>query len=108
MTQREDITRLPKWAQQRIITLENSVAYHKAKLAEGPEHSDTFADPHGTPRPLGKSAMVEFVFSTREDGSSKDYVSARKEGNKLVIYGSDSIAIYPASSNLAYVKLGRS
>jgi len=55
------LSRLPKWAQNRIEVLERNLESARAKLAAGPEDSDTFADIHtAAVRPLGRGTLVRF------------------------------------------------
>lgn len=58
----DDLSRLPRWAQNRITALERDLAAARARLAAGPEDSDTFADPYSTDavRPLGQGPLVRF------------------------------------------------
>jgi len=57
-----DITKLPRWAQDRIGKLERDLAAERRKLSAGPENSDTFADPYASaPRPLGRHTRIQFV-----------------------------------------------
>jgi hypothetical protein len=74
-----DVDKLPKWAQRKIEALERKiealereVADLRRTLAEGPEDSDTFADPYSdSPRPLGSGTSVQFVIACRDDGSPR-------------------------------------
>lgn len=95
-----DRTRLPKWAQREIERLENDLASANRKLAEGPEDSDTFADPYSdTPRPLGKGTSVEF----RLGPEIADKIHVRIERGKVNVYGGDYLRIYPQASNVINV-----
>jgi hypothetical protein len=56
-----DLSRLPKWAQDEIERLQRDLGYAQAKLAEGLEDSDTFADPYGAVmRSLGSGPLIRF------------------------------------------------
>jgi hypothetical protein len=107
----DPMTRLPKWAQRRIEVLEMRVKELRARLAVGPEASNTFADPHtDSPRPLGEGTIVRFVLSRHPDGTPLDYVDATIEGGsekRVYIRASYGYAFYPNSSNAGYVKLVR-
>lgn len=64
-THRGKIARLPRWAQDHIRALEDTLAAANERLAAGPDDSDTFADPHAdlvgrAVRPLGKGVDVRF------------------------------------------------
>ncbi len=97
-----DTTKLPKWAQSRISVLERDLAYERERLMEGPEDSNTFADPYATaPRPLGKDTHIEF----RLDGGK---VSARIEnGNLFLLASGGRVKIQPHSSNTFTVEVER-
>lgn len=90
-----DITKLPKWAQQEIGRLTSDLEYAKAKLTEGPEDSDTFADPYINTRPLGRGTTIEFVFGENWD----DKIQVRLEGRRLIVHGGTVLSVYPRSSN---------
>lgn len=63
-----DRARLPVWAQREIERLERDLASARAKLAVGPEDSDTFADPYSADRrPLGRGTTIEFVLDDDRD-----------------------------------------
>lgn len=102
------VAKLPQWAQRRILALERSLAHERKRLAEAPA-SDTFADPYAEPpRGLGTGTSIQFVLTRRDDGSPRDYLMARLGADeRLHLSGSDGLLIYPQSSNVAHVKLGR-
>lgn len=100
----KDLSKLPKWAQNRITLLERNVEHLKAKLNAGPEDSDTIADPYGSaPRPLGKGTTVHFVVPKDQLGiqGSGNYYSVRlnKDGVLEVGSGMSELDIHPRSSN---------
>lgn len=96
MKPERDTTRLPKWAQQELYRLERDLESAYARLAEGPENSNTFADPYAkAPRALGDSPMIEFRFGTKWG----EKFQVRLEDDHLVISGGSSLAIHPRSSN---------
>lgn len=99
-----DITKLPKWAQSEISRLERNLAHAEAKLAEGPEDSDTFADPYANaPRPLGKGTRIEFV----ADAERRDRFHAHlTEDGILEVSGGSSLQIQPHAANVVRIKLG--
>jgi hypothetical protein len=96
-----DRTKLPKWAQRELERLERDLESAQQKLAAGPEDSNTFADPYAAaPRPLGRDVAVEF-----HTGSDRDErVIVRVDGDKVNIYGGDSLRIFPMSSNVIEVQ----
>ena len=99
-----DRAKLPKWAQQELQRLEQDLAHAEEKLAAGPEDSNTFADPYAdAARPLGRDTTVEFRFGPE----TSEKIQVRIDGDKLYVYGGDSLAIAPRSSNAIYVKAER-
>lgn len=104
MSVARDVTKLPKWAQTRIDTLERNNAYLKAVLAEGPEDSDTFADPYSdSPRPLGKRTMIRFDVGD----SSREHFDVRLEGDVLEVYGGSALMLRPHAANVVKLKIER-
>jgi hypothetical protein len=106
MAATEDTARLPKWAQHRLQKLESDVAYYAAKLAEGPQDSDTFANPHSdiAMRPLGMGTLIRFSITTRDDGSAHDYIDAQLNGDTLEIRASRRLTITPQASNVVHAR----
>lgn len=106
----ENFDRLPKWAQQRIETLEANVDYWKKKATAGPENSNTFVTTHGleVDQPLGTGPTVRFMLKGEVAHAWRNSVDARvtKEG-RLLLMGTDSIAVFPQSSNVVEVELRR-
>lgn len=106
MKPKGDITKLPKWAQSEIKRLNNNVESLSARLAAGPEDSDTFADPYAeTPRPLGQGTTVEFRLSDGDAWGNRIRVRAKK--GALYVLGGDGIAVFPQSSNTLVIKSER-
>lgn len=111
MAATKDITRLPKWAQERIDLLERSVEHYKAKLEEGPANSNTFADPYSDARrPLGQDARVRWVleqrtFPSREGTHDSQYIEAHLVEGRLRVTTSDGMRLGPESSNSLYIEL---
>jgi hypothetical protein len=99
-----DITKLPKWAQREISRLTRDLVANKAKLAQGPENSNVFADPYSdAPRPLGRDTSISFRLTDEDRRSNR--VIVRMDGDKLVIQGGDSLSILPRASNSFYVRI---
>lgn len=112
LTDEERFARLPLWARRRIEVLEMNNTHLTAKLAEGPEDSDTFADPHrDDARPLGSGTTIRFMLDGAEiDGDRwQDYIDARlsETGDYLIVTAGDSLTLYPSSSNVVHIKQGR-
>ena len=108
-----DVTRLPKWAQRRIEVLERALAYERAKLAQGPEGSMAFADPHSeAPRPLGPRPHIRFLVGETLRGRYQEIdislADRQPDGiRRLQIMGSDSILVCPRSTNLVEIEVKR-
>jgi hypothetical protein len=89
---------------------ERELASAKRTLAEGPAESNTFVNRYGdAPRPLGTGTGIQFVVEGYSDGAPRVYFEAKLDSdrNVLTIYGSDSLAVFPQSSNVVNVKLQR-
>lgn len=57
---RGKIEALPAWAREHIAALAQIVDEQQAKLAQGPDGSDTFLEPYDENRPLGARPTVRF------------------------------------------------
>lgn len=106
--QEPDPSRLPKWAQRRLETLERDLADAQSRLAAGPDDSDTFADPYrDVPRPLGKGTMIQFgdveegAFNVSfEDGQLRiQFASLRSQGLVVLPWSSNSVRLEGARQN---------
>jgi hypothetical protein len=67
MAQQRDVTRLPVWAQDlingkdmEIDLLRRDLEGLRRQVAADPEGSDVFANPYGTPQPLGSGTVISF------------------------------------------------
>lgn len=111
-TATQDVSKLPKWAQDRISNLERNLQHAEQQLAIGPEDSDTFANPYGDMiggsaiRPLGRGELVRFVIDedarrffeariVRENGDI--HLDIRTEGNTRLL-------VEPRASNLIHIR----
>lgn len=108
-TEEEKFARLPKWAQARIEVLEMRLREANERLSIGPEDSDTFADPyeHQTTKPLGTGALIRFALDGLPAKDCRQHLDARLQDGLLLIRGSDSIRLFPQSSNVVQIQLGR-
>jgi hypothetical protein len=91
------VERLPRYAQQLIERLQRDLDHANERLAEGPEGSDTFADPYATPpRPLGTGTMIQF-------GAGDETFKVHYEDGQLCIalqtMGPRDLAVLPWSAN---------
>jgi hypothetical protein len=101
----KDIAKLPQWAQNRIRKLESDNADLQALLNEGPEDSNTFADPYSDlhRKPLGRDTDVAFYVNEREYFK----VGLTKDG-ELDVYTTASpgaFSIKPRASNAIVLTL---
>lgn len=93
----ERIEKLPKWARQKFTTLMQRVEHYEAKLAEGPEDSNVFADPYSeAPRPLGRDTLIEFV--PDKERRHRFRVSLDDQGN-LTVQNDRLLAVRPRAAN---------
>lgn len=102
-TDKQDTSKLPKWAQQRIDKLERDVEYWKARATEGPENSDTFISwPMDSPKPLGSGYNIRFVVGS----GSGDYIEVRnqQDGSVEVRTAWRGMRIHPTASNTIVVR----
>lgn len=97
------IASLPKWARQEIERLQRNEAAHVALLTAGPEDSDTFADPYGHTRPLGRGTTIVFRLG---DGDGRDSdirirTEVLRDGRTVldVNGGVGGLAVFPRASN---------
>lgn len=103
------LARLPKAAREEIGRLDREVEYLRAKLAVGPEGSNTFAErivgalEHFPGRPLGKDISVTFQYGPDEKDSID--VVIERGWVRLHAAGGDPLTIQPASSNSARVRV---
>lgn len=99
-------TKLPKWVQMELQTLQANVEYWKDKAteaaAENPDDTDTFlsggcrSDDKGLPKGSSIKFTLNKKFETRVD------VCVR--GDTLKIMGDDSIIILPTAANCIDIK----
>lgn len=105
-TTMSDISKLPRWAQQRIEIAERDLAYWRAKAEDGPGESDTFIHGYGenaelAGTPLGTGTDIRF-----ELGEST-YVIARVSRRGVEIHltqrSSSGLAVLPMSNNMVRI-----
>lgn len=106
MAVNEDVTRLPKWAQQKISTLERNVEYWRGKAIAGEDgQSDTFLV-HGwtedAVKPLGDRPTIRFFIP--RPGSRAEELEARIKDGELQVRCNDGVlSVVPHSSNLVCI-----
>lgn len=97
----QDVTKLPKWAQQRIETLERNLAHAHAKLAEGPKDSRVFSNPYAeSPTPLGRDPHI--LFKVGPDFGEEIHVTI--DGKGIKVMGGSRIAIFPQDANVMQIR----
>ena len=95
-----DITKLPRWAQNRIISLERALEDARDQLMAGDEDSDTIANPNSdAPRPLGRGASIQFGTERWQ----KFTVRMREDGN-LDVMGDTMIWVHPQAGNVVVIR----
>jgi hypothetical protein len=95
-----DITKLPRWAQDRISLLERDLADAREQLMAGEADSDTIANPNSeAPRPLGRGASVQFGTERWQ----KFTVRLRENGT-LDVMGDDMIWVHPQAGNVVVIR----
>lgn len=107
--------RLPKWAQQqllsrgeRIIRLENELAQARALLNAGPEDGPVVIDPDSAnKRLLAERTPVEFRYKPEGDRFWSYFQVRLADDNRLEVHASSGIAVYPSSGNAASIGIGR-
>lgn len=108
----EDLSKLPKWAQRRIATLEMRLAEERKRIAQfdGPiEDTNTVADPYDeVPRPLRRDATIEFRLDDwTDDRGWQQNIRARVrrdvDGSFVEIHGGRGLTVRPWSSNVLRV-----
>lgn len=100
-----DVSKLPKWAQQRIENLERSASEWKARATVGPEDSDTFISrwPAENSTPLGTGPTIRMQMGPEW----WEYVDLRKQADRVYIFANQGIKILPMASNSIKVGLNR-
>lgn len=98
----EQEAKLPKWAQNELYRLRTNETYWKAQALAGPEQSNTFVVQDGESiKPLGDSPNIRFNLGP--DWHEK--IEVRVEGNRVLVYGGDTLAVMPRSSNYCEIRL---
>lgn len=105
-TDTDKLARLPRWAQDRIRTLESSLDAANERLSAGPDDSDTFADPYARfdgsqPQPLGKGVDVEY----RVPGQRYGFIVKMDQDGDLKVQGEGPMQLDLSASNVVTVRL---
>ncbi|HVH13099.1 MAG TPA: hypothetical protein VM759_08610 [Longimicrobium sp.] len=98
----EQLTRLPKYAQDHITRLERDLETARKKVQDGPRDSNATLNPYSQElfTPLGKDVTIQFGdedgtnFTVKHDGT-KNTLDIHTHGEK---YG-DRLVVLPRSSN---------
>ena len=105
---KENISKLPKWAQIKIRCLESNVSYYKKQVEEIKGEKETniyIRDGIQELRPLSKNSTIEYVLDKQKGHSGKIHISLSSD--TLEIYGGSSIIVKPEASNHIKLQLGR-
>lgn len=103
-SEKNDLSRLPKWAQRRLETAEREAAHWKQVAHDGPEDTDTFINTYDLGSkgiPLQKGASIRFIVGDGRRG----YIETKLKDGYVEVYADESIAIQPQSSNVVKVFL---
>lgn len=96
-----DITKLPRWAQQKIETQQRDIEYWKNIANAGPDNSDTFIDRYiSENKPLGERPTIVFLLA---DGNR---IQVRLDESRHFVYATSidhSVVVQPQSSNVVRV-----
>lgn len=101
-----DVSKLPKWAQQRIDVLEQNIDAWKRRALAGPDDADTFAMHLGEQAPLGSGTTVRFVLGDdpRYGIRGRMEVDCRVDRGELYVYGgSHGLSVLPWSTNVVKI-----
>lgn len=111
----EQLTKLPKYARDRIEELERVIAKQREQLdtlTGDPESSNTVANPYAKLKNdgaqaigLGNCETVGFKLGDLRDSSIRAQIIDRGHGSELEINGDYSLNIRIGSSNLVYVSI---
>lgn len=101
-----DLTRLPRWVQNRIEVLERNVEHWKEQALAGPENSNTFVSTYPeTGKPLGMNPNIDFYLGDRKDWTKR--ISVRIDERLGVPYLNvqvgAGIVVVPQASNVVHI-----
>jgi len=92
----EDITKLPKWAQRKILLLERQVDSlgHRLKQWEGEEETNVvYLDGINSEYPLPKDKTIRFY-------NDNEWIDVRVKGGGIHVMGQRRLAIFPQMTNV--------
>lgn len=103
----EDISKLPKWAQQKIIALESQVAVYKEQVDQFLGSEATFTSLSlgflNDDRPIPDESEIRFRLSGKKYSCIE--VSRDLSGNQIRIMGDRGLTVQPVASNVITVGL---
>jgi len=104
-----DVTKLPKWAQNRIANLERDLAYEKGQnLLQVQGDTEVFIADFEGDIPLPPQSRIKFVYGDRPDDRIEVHVV--KDGYRadgVEVYGPAPFLIEPTSSNIFRLRRAR-
>lgn len=97
MFTQEEISKLPKWAQNKANKIQSDIEHwkSKAKQVEGEQETNVFINYYPTPQPLPKDSDIKFKLSAGE-------ISFRVVRDSIEVHAtsySGRLAILPQVSN---------
>jgi hypothetical protein len=112
MAQEHDVSKLPMWARERLLSKNAEIERLRSELedlrgaaAAGPEGSNTFANPYGMPQALGDSPLI--CFSTDGKPDEGYLVELREDGLRVNVQTSlrTRLAVFPEASNEVRIRV---
>lgn len=104
---RARFNRAPVWAQNELNRLARDLADARRRLADGPEDTDTWADPYSSPsRPLGSPRIIRHRYPDGMDATIT--WNENKDGPPLLgimISGGRPVVEFGGAVNAAYLRL---
>lgn len=105
--EQERLSRLPKWAREKIVRQGETIEYLKDKLRQGPENANVFADPYSeTPRPVGKDPVLRFDTGSdhRLEGFTVRFMDGELHVQGMAPHVDDYLAVFPTGGNTVIIK----
>ncbi len=95
---KDKLKKLPKWAQNEFMKLENDKKFYKKKFSElsGDKETNVFMFCIDNTIPLFKNATIRFV-------NKKTFFDVSIIDGSLRIYASNAINILPRAANSCYI-----
>lgn len=101
-----DLSRLPKWAQRRLETLEANAAHWKAKalaVADGPEHAPVVVHHYGDEPDGGLPDETIQFFPDPKD--RRTYIEVQRKSYGVEVTSGELLVVRPIASNRVLILL---